>query len=358
MHSATQLPLHGGKAPRWLFKRMVKLARAISLVTIDEFGSDEFVRRLSDSSWFQALSCTIGYDWHSSGTTTVTVGALKEALNDTGEVFVAGGKGKAGLKTPEDITAGVDLLSIPQRDTEFKELSRLAAKIDAGMVYEGIGIYQHSFIFNRSGKWTVIQQAMQKNSSMAVRFQWFSELVDGKDIANEPHASINTETHVSSLDLTAKDNGWARSASVDVIEEYAKMQANPELVRSYPSRHHIIPQVDLSKRGVQMIIKANEIDPKDYKELLLIKGVGRSTLRSLAMVSSLIYDRELSYRDPVAYAYTLGGKDRIPFPINRQTYDSVVEVMEHLVDKANIETGEKYGALKRLNASLNTRGFT
>ena len=75
------LPLHLGKAPRWLFRRMVALSKEISQVIDYEYGTDEFLRRLSDPFWFQALSCVLGYDWHSSGTTTVTCGALKEAIN-------------------------------------------------------------------------------------------------------------------------------------------------------------------------------------------------------------------------------------------------------------------------------------
>ena len=36
------LPLHGGKAPKWLFKRMVKLSRGIIDVILLEYGKDEF----------------------------------------------------------------------------------------------------------------------------------------------------------------------------------------------------------------------------------------------------------------------------------------------------------------------------
>ena len=46
MHHATELPLHGGRAPRWLFGRMVRLSRAISEVMLDDFGADELVTRL------------------------------------------------------------------------------------------------------------------------------------------------------------------------------------------------------------------------------------------------------------------------------------------------------------------------
>ncbi len=347
MHSATELPLHGGKAPRWLFSRMVKLSKAISFVIMDEFGPDELLKRIADPYWFQALSCAIGYDWHSSGTTTVTMGALREALNDSGEVYVAGGKGKTGLKTPEHITEGVDVLSITSEEQGFKELSKLSAKVDSSLVYDNIGIYHHNFVFSRSRKWAVVQQGMFTGSNMATRFQWFSDFVDKKDLANEPHSCVHTELHKSSLDLTNESNSWARASSVEALQEYNQM-----LTHSYPSRHNIRFNIDLSKRAQEVIHRANELEPKDFRELLLVKGVGRATVRSLAFVSSLIYDRELAYRDPVVYAYNLGGKDKIPFEINRKTYDSVVSSMEHIIDSARIETDEKYYILKRLNKAV------
>jgi hypothetical protein len=72
---------------------MIALSREISNVIIIEYGRDEFIRRLSDPFWFQAFSCVLGYDFHSSGTTTVTCGALKCALNheDFGISMCGGG---------------------------------------------------------------------------------------------------------------------------------------------------------------------------------------------------------------------------------------------------------------------------
>ncbi|SNQ59919.1 conserved hypothetical protein [Candidatus Methanoperedens nitroreducens] len=44
MHTgAINLPLHTGKAPGWLFERMVKLAGAITEVIIYEYSRDEFL---------------------------------------------------------------------------------------------------------------------------------------------------------------------------------------------------------------------------------------------------------------------------------------------------------------------------
>ncbi|MBM4452735.1 MAG: DUF763 domain-containing protein, partial [Chloroflexi bacterium] len=49
------LPLHYGKAPRWLFDRMTKLAREITIAITAEFGPVEMLHRLSDPYWFQAF---------------------------------------------------------------------------------------------------------------------------------------------------------------------------------------------------------------------------------------------------------------------------------------------------------------
>ena len=60
------LPLHGGSAPPWLFKRMRLLAGEIVEALVYEHGQEEFLRRISDPYWFQAFSCVLGFDWHSS----------------------------------------------------------------------------------------------------------------------------------------------------------------------------------------------------------------------------------------------------------------------------------------------------
>ena len=56
------LPLHYGAAPRWLFERMVRLARQITLVLVEEYGPGDVLTRLSDPLWFQAFGCVLGFD--------------------------------------------------------------------------------------------------------------------------------------------------------------------------------------------------------------------------------------------------------------------------------------------------------
>src|SRR6059058_6294244 len=101
------LPLHGGKAPPWLFSRMVRLSREIVIYLASEYGAQEVLRRLSDPFWFQAFGCVLGFDWHSSGVTTTVCGAVKEGLRGVDRelgLFAAGGKGGTSRRTPAEIT--------------------------------------------------------------------------------------------------------------------------------------------------------------------------------------------------------------------------------------------------------------
>jgi len=72
----SHLPLHSGQAPRWLFTLMVRLVREVLGHVVSEYAAEEVLRRLSDPFWFQAFGCLLGFDWHSSGVTTTTCGAV------------------------------------------------------------------------------------------------------------------------------------------------------------------------------------------------------------------------------------------------------------------------------------------
>ena len=99
------LPLHYGKAPSWLFRRMKLLAREMLQILVYEQGRMKTLENFADPYWFQAFGCVLGFDWHSSGLTTTVCGAVKEALKDIqGEIgiFMGGGKGGTSRKTPQE----------------------------------------------------------------------------------------------------------------------------------------------------------------------------------------------------------------------------------------------------------------
>ena len=277
MQNLTVLPLHGGKAPRWLFSRMVRLGALISGVMIDEYGTSGLMDRLTDPMWFQALACAIGYDWHSSGTTTVVVGALKEALNYNSDIFIAGGKGKQGTSTPEQIMKGVDHLSIPGCNDEFAHYSRMAAKIDSALIYDNLGIYHHAFLFSKGRDWAVIQQGMHGKSNMAVRFQISGKTVDTKDITRETNTAVASGFSESTMDLTFGKNDGAKQLSLRLVNEDFREIENMKKAYVLPERHEII-DTDISKKAVELLKTANDLQLDSYEKLMSIKGIGRKTL--------------------------------------------------------------------------------
>ncbi len=321
----TNLPLHGGKAPKWLFGRMKKLAGSISKIIIDEYGEKEFLKRLSDPYWFQALSCVLGYDWHSSGTTTVTTAALKEALD--GPILVAGGKGKTAIKTPEDIEKISEKFNLSEKKkNELIESSRLVAKVDNSAVQDGFKLYHHSMFITEKGDWVIIQQGM--NGKYARRYHWINEI---RSFVDEPHSGIASDIKTKTLDLTSRENKKLRQHTIDASFEILNM----------PKRHEILP-VDI--RDKKIFQKIAEAEPKKFEDLLKIRGVGEKTLRALALISEIIYGDKISWKDPAKYSFAHGGKDGIPYPVNRRIYDKSIEILKQAVE----ETKDRK-ALKRLN---------
>src|SRR5918992_2242411 len=189
--SAT-LPLHGGKAPRWLLDRMPQLAPAIVELIVLEHGRAAFLQRLSDPHWFQAFGCVLGFDWHSSGVTTTVCGALKEGLAKRGSelgVLVAGGKGKASRRTPFELVDYGARFGLDGKALAYN--SRMSAKVDSAAVQDGFGIYHHSFFLTLDGEWAVVQQGMREGDGTARRYHWLGSQVS--DFVNEPHAAIASD---------------------------------------------------------------------------------------------------------------------------------------------------------------------
>src|SRR6187551_62611 len=101
------LPLHGGRVPAWLARRMTMLGTAICENVIQHYGQSALLSRLSDPFWFQALGTVMGMDWHSSGITTSVLGALKRGLSPRANelrVHVCGGRGRQSRQTPHELT--------------------------------------------------------------------------------------------------------------------------------------------------------------------------------------------------------------------------------------------------------------
>ena len=345
------LPLHGGKAPAWLFSRMTALSREIVTYMAAEMGTREVLRRLSDPHWFQAFGCVLGFDWHSSGVTTTVTGAVKEGLvgldRELG-LFAAGGKGAASRKTPSQIASACDVLG--REAAPLVHASRTAAKVDSAAVQDGYQLYHHAFFFTDEGDWCVVQQGMCDANGMARRYHWLSEGVTS--FVDEPHAAVCCDATGTTLNLVAAESAAARTGSLEIatlppdaaLRELAKV---PEL--AMPSRHGLFAEADVASAHLKRILVTTyEQAPKDYEALLGIDGVGAKTLRALSLASELVHGTPASTRDPARYAFAHGGKDGTPFPVDRETYDKTIEVLSKALNKASVDRSEKVAAFRRL----------
>jgi hypothetical protein len=100
----------------------------------------------------------------------------------------------------------------------------------------------------------------------------------------------------------------------------------------------------------KILLQTYERAPDDFESLLGIEGVGPRTLRALALASEVIYGTKASTRDTARFAFAHGGKDGIPFPVDRETYDQTIAILGRAVDRSSVDYSERRRALKRLAA--------
>jgi hypothetical protein len=349
------LPLHYGRAPSWLFQRMKGLARGITLSIINAYGNEEMLSRLSDPFWFQAFGCVLGFDWHSSDLTTTVCGALKEGLQGMERelgFFITGGKGKASRKTPLEIEETCNRTAL--NGTPLIYASRMSAKVDSAAVQDGYQIYHHSFFFTQSGQWAVIQQGMNEENRYARRYHWFSRGIN--DFVCEPHWAVCCDQRKEGLNLVAQESEGTRQAMTDLTHEKPEflITEGKRAATLYLPREHPIPMAGSRwERLEKTFIQIYERSPKNFEQLLGIRGVGPKTLRALSLISELIHGSKPSFKDPTRFSFAHGGKDGHPYPVNREVYDQTIELLKGAIDKAKVGDQEKIDAIRKLRCFEN-----
>ena len=328
--------LDTGKCPRWLFERMKTLAGIMSEIIIEEFGEEEFLKKLSDPFWFQAFGCALAFDWNSSGLTVTTTAALKLALQERNlGIYVCGGKGKTSRKTPEEILILGEKLGF--NPYPYINYSKLIAKIDNSLIQDGFNIYHHTFIITKNGNFAVIQQGMNTSFSLARRYHWWSGALK-EDVTLEPHTGIVSQKIFNNvLNLTAKESLENKNLIVELINSPKELIKDLKFLEK-PKKSLFLPNIEFKYHPVleekfdinrlkKIIEKASFLEPKKIEELLLIEGVGPKTIRALSLIGELIYSKPASKIDPARYSFAHGGKDGTPFPVDRRTYDETIRIL-------------------------------
>lgn len=345
---SADLPLHYGAVPKWLAERMSKLGFAITESIITEYGKEEILRRLSDPFWFQSFGAVMGMDWHSSGITTSVMGALKRAINPHSKelgIYICGGKGKFSRQTPDELLRIADKTGL--NGNELVKCSKLSAKVDNTAIQDGFQLYTHNFILSDSGEWAVVQQGMKAENKTARRYHWHSKNI--QSFVENPHTGICGINQGNILNLTAVEALPSREGILKISEE------NPEKIMDtfqhlkMPSHHEVHAEdVNLKRLGSTLWL-AHEQQPKDFEELLLLKGVGPRTIQSLALVSEVIHGSPTRFKDPARFSFAHGGKDGHPFPVPTKVYDETIGILEKAVEKSKLGINDKNTAIKKLH---------
>ncbi|MBM3283546.1 DUF763 domain-containing protein [Candidatus Gottesmanbacteria bacterium] len=384
MHTGiATMTLDYGQCPVWLFQRMTRLGRVIALAIISEFGSQEFIRRLADPVWFQSLGTLMAFDWNASGLTVVAMAALKEALRGLEtdcDIFICGGKGKTSRKTPDQIMDWSWKIGFQQHTTDkLIYTSKTAAKVDSALIQDGFSLYHHNFIFNKKGRWAVVQQGMNTQIGRARRYHWLGEKV--KELIEEPHSGIASQAKLPAvLDLTSRKSNQNKEVTLELVKHekslyrdlkiLAKTQDAPGAagIKGFPRGEGIsnkyrlkilsLPGIEFSHHPVEneflhpqlrkTITKVLFAQPNSFESLLMTPGVGGRTIRALSLVAEVIYGTKPSYQDPARYSFSFGGKDGTPYPVDRTTYDRTLNVLENAVRKSNLWLREKNETLRRI----------
>ena len=369
------LILHGGKAPVWLISRMKKLGRAIISFIHYEYGPREILRRLADPIWFQAFSYVLGYDWNSSGVTTVVTGVLRDILTPEFDILVAGGKGKRSLQAPRDIKfIGETFRFSESKINELIRTSKLVAKVDNAVLQDGHSIYHHTMFVDKYGNWVIIQQGMNPNLKSARRYHWISEGL--KSFVLDPHKGISGDLKMPFvLNMATKESLEAQKVCVDIVNEGIRRIKNdlgsifrrfkrmpdilsiinqeswraPTVMDNNPLREHIKISILRMRVNWKALEKAYELSPNSYENLIEIEGIGPGTIRALALIAELVYNTRVSWRDPLRYTFAVGGKDGVPYPVNIRRMEEVAEFLTQAIEEARIGKEEKIKALKRLS---------
>ncbi|MDA8756253.1 DUF763 domain-containing protein [Candidatus Pseudothioglobus singularis] len=342
------LPLHFGKMPSWFTERMGLMGNAIVESVVDNYGKSEVLTRMSDPNWFQALGAVMGMQWNSSGVTAAVLGSLKPQINpkanDLG-LYILGGKGKYGWSVPNQVRRISDKHNL--NGDELAKSSQLTSRVDNNAVQDGYNLYQQYFIVTDEGEWTSITQGMNKNTRRARRYHWHSPTV--KSFVETPHTGIVGEKGQPVLNLTDSKADMLRTNMVGLTKEKPS-----EVIGHYknivmPNRHDVREEdVNMTRLGSVLNMAYNS-DIENFEDLVMMKGVGPRTLKSLAMVSEVVHGDASRFEDPARFSFAIGGKDGRPHPIDTKAMDETIDMLQTSVDKSKLGDKDKSRAIKRLH---------
>ena len=116
-----------------------------------------------------------------------------------------------------------------------------------------------------------------------------------------------------------------------------------------PDRHDVRKEDVNMSRLASVLDLAYNRDIEKFEDLIDLHGVGPRTLKALAMASEIIHGDSTRFQDPARFAFAVGGKDGRPHPIDTESFDEAVNMLQDSVRKSKLGEKDKSNALKRLH---------
>jgi hypothetical protein len=215
----------------------------------------------------------------------------------------------------------------------------------------------------------VVQQGMDTDSRTSRRYHWISEGLTS--FIDEPHSGMMSgKQNKPVLNLTAKQSRECRSTCIDILREetpnrlrrqffeikpppaYQKttlMDWSPGNITEQGKAQEIAYHRVFPKKMNWKVVKAvYDVQPSNFENMLSFRGMGSNTIRGLALLSEMVYGVPPSWEDPVRMTFAFGGKDGVPFPVDRKAYDEAIHFLEDAIDKAKLEQKTKLQAFRQL----------
>ncbi|MCE4616656.1 MAG: DUF763 domain-containing protein [Aeropyrum sp.] len=373
MVGIAELPLHGGRVPRWMLRTMERLGLAIARAVVEVKGPRALVEGLSNPYWFQAFNNVIGMDWDSSGSTTVTLYVLRKAsLSEDLGFMILGGKGSRMLEIEGEASVVGERFGVDPGDIRF--FSKGSARISNTLLQDGYSTYIHALAVSEDGYMVAVEQGMNVDAGMSRRYHIVSTDLE------DPFTGVSGVRSGVILNSLGRESREARRAYLDLLGEGARrlerlvreanamIEGRPSLDsflhegRATPRRVSGRPYyrpLKLDKRTARYLEMLAEASPTSDRELLSAPGLTPKVVRALALVADVIFGVSTSTRDPVdtplnpfVYAYAVGGKDGVPYRFDRRIAEMVTVTLEEAIELARIGRHDKLRALSRLRRLL------
>ena len=268
-------------------------------------------------------------------------------------IYILGGKGKYSYYAPDQIRRVSSIHGL--KGDELVHSCQLTRKVDNNAIQDGYNLYQQYFILSDQGEWTAISQGMNTNNRRARRYHWHSPTV--RSFVDDPHKGIVGTKTGKVLNLADKRADFARKNIVGLTQEKPREVINALQYTSLPNRHDVRESdVNMNRLG-SVLNMAYERGVDNFEDLLMLKGVGKRTIKSLALASEVIHGDSSRFEDPARFAFAVGGKDGRPHPVDTESYDETIEILGDAVEKSKLGYNDKSKALKRLHrATIKNEG--